>query len=278
MGLRDWLESDGSPANWQGICLRCNVRLKVSCADVFERHLGSYLRECYLSRTILHAALERSKLEHDLDICLDKHLPKTKRIRNMAFGEALTVLFFREVDLWVPLDKLGLDPNPESTTKGIDVLAFHFVDGSKSRLDRMYVFEVKTTGSRGYVKRSIAKKGGIVELFNSKLAEREMINDEINCILKELERKDEKSPFVSRLLELYEIPLQQRKQQERYCPLFVLDSQLQVEDHLSLLEQITHPCEHTVLYLIRVGGLTNVVDSTFGEAATLDRALAGQTL
>jgi len=251
------------------------MRLKVSSTDAFQCHLGSYLRQCYVSRTVLHAALERSITEHSLDIRLDKHLPKAKRIRNMAFGEALTVLLFREADLWVPLNKLGLDPNPESTTKGIDVLAFRFADGTNGRLDRMYVFEVKTTRYRYYVKRSIIEEGGIVELFNSKLLERGMVNDEINCILKQVEMQDGQSPHISSLLALYETPLRDRKQQERYCTLFVLDSRLDVEDHLSLLKQIEHPCKHKLLYLVRVDDLSGVVSSTFYEAANLDQALAG---
>lgn len=253
------------------------MHLRGNDATAFQHHLGEYLRQCYVSRAVLHAALERSIVEHDLGIRLDTHLPKLKHIRNMAFGEALTLLYFREAGFWAPLDKLGLDPNPESTTKGIDILAFRFADSEDAEQpDCMYVFEVKTTGDRGYVKRSISKEGGIVELFNDKLIERGMINDEINWIIKEVEKQDGQSSYVSRLVALYETPLQQRKKHERYCPSFVLDSRLEVDDHLALLEQIDHPCTHKLLYLIRVDDLSNVISSTFDEAATLDQTLDGR--
>lgn len=230
MPFHEWFALEESRENWEGVCRRCDRRAKDNHLGDLQDRLSGYLRERYVSKTLLHAALQRSMDEHSLDIRLELRLPRTERIRKMAFGEALCLLFVREKDgFWAPLDKLGKDnPDPEATTPGIDVLAFYFADNEDpEQLDCLYVFEVKTTSHRSYVKRSIIDpKKGILTFFNEKLALRNMVQNEVNLVLKTIERRDEKQYLILRVLAFYGMPLEQRKQHEHYCPMFVLDAGL----------------------------------------------------
>ena len=195
MSLHEWFALEKLLENWEGVCRRSDRRAKDNYLGDIRGRLSDYLRRRYISKTVLHAALQRSMDEHVLDVRLEPRLPQKEHIRKMAFGEALCLLFFREIDgFWAPLDKLGGDnPNPEATTPGIDILAFHFADNEDSdQSDCLYILEVKTTSHRPYVKRSIidAKKG-ILTFFNRKLAFRNMVQDEVNLVLKMIERQDE---------------------------------------------------------------------------------------
>ena len=200
--------------------------------------------------------------EHNLRIRLEARLPQTERIRKMAFGEALCLLLTREKDaFWAPLDKLGKNSNPEATTPGIDVLAFRFVDDEGSgETDSLYVFEVKTTSDRKYVKRSIVDpEYGILTFFNTKLACREMIQNEVDLVLRTVEKQHQHQNLIPRVFSFYAMPLDQRKQREYYCPVFVLDSGVEVEDYLLLLRDIKHPIHQKWLQLVRIPKLNAVV-------------------
>jgi hypothetical protein len=207
MSFHDWFDLENSFDNWEGACCRSDLRARDDCLMDIQSRLSSYLRECYVSETVLHAALRRSMDEHDLDIRIEPHLPKTERIRKMAFGEALCLLFFREKDgFWAPLDKLGGgSPNPAATTSGIDILAFYFADDEDAdQSDRLYIFEVKTTSDRAYVKRSIVDpKNGMSTFFNERLVHSEMIRDEINLVLKMIEKQDGQRHLIPRVLTFY---------------------------------------------------------------------------
>jgi hypothetical protein len=270
MSFHDWFDLENSFDNWEGACCRSDLRARDDCLMDIQSRLSSYLRECYVSETVLHAALRRSMDEHDLDIRIEPHLPKTERIRKMAFGEALCLLFFREKDgFWAPLDKLGGgSPNPEATTSGIDILAFYFADEDAGQSDRLYIFEVKTTSDRAYVKRSIVDpKDGMSTFFNEKLVLRDMIQHEINFVLQTIEKQDGQRHLVPRVLKFYNMPLERRKQHEYYCPTFVLDAGLEVDGHLLLLRNIKHPVHQKWLHVMRICQLDTVVAATFNEAA-----------
>jgi len=271
MSFHDWFKSENSADDWQGACRRSDLLARDNCLEDLQSKLSGYLRECYVSKTVLLTALQHSMDEHDLHISLKPQLPETERVRKMAFGEALCLLFAREKDgFWAPLDKLGDSSNPEATTLGIDVLAFCLPDREDSAdSDCLYVFEVKTTSSRRYVKQSITDpKWGMLTFFNEKLVCREMIQNEVNLVLKTIEGRDEQRHLIPRVFAFYGMPLHQRKQREHYCPTFVLDSELEVDDHLLLLRGIKHPVAQKWLHVMRIRKLNVVVAATFEKAAT----------
>jgi hypothetical protein len=273
MSLREWFTIERLSDDWEGICRRCDRRAQDDHREDIGERLSLYLLECYVSRPVLQAALQRSINEHSLGIRLAPRLPKKEHIRKMAFGEALCLLLFREEDgFWAPLDKLGEgNPSPEGITPGIDVLAFHLSDSEGSySIEHLYVFEVKTTSDRTYVKTSIAHpKKGMLTFFNEKLALRNMVQDEINLILKKIGGEDGQQHFAQSLLMFYNMPLQERKQREHYCPMFVLDADLGVEDHLRLLQEIKHPAPLKWLHVMRFAELDEMVADTFQGATTL---------
>ena len=272
MSLRDSFELEKCLDDWEGVSRRCDLRAKDDRLPDVRTRISRYLREQYVAKTVLREALQRSMSEHNLHIRLEARLPQTERIRKMAFGEALCLLLTREkAGFWAPLDKLGGSSYPESTTPGIDVLAFCLVDDEGSdQTDSLYVFEVKTTSDRKYVHRSIVDpKRGILTFFNTKLACREMIQDEVNLVLRTVEKQHEHRHLIPLVLAFYAMPLEERRQREHYCPMFVLDAELEVEDHLLLLRDIKHPIHQKWLQLARITELNAVVTSTLLEAANL---------
>ena len=272
MAFCEWFVLENYVDNWKEVCRRSDLHAHNNHLADIQSRLSGYLRERYISRTLLRTALERSMTEHNLDIQFEFHLPQTEHIRKMAFGEALCLLFFREKDrFWLPLDKLGVSSNPEAITPGIDVLAFYFPhDRDSNQTDCLYLFEVKTTSNRAYVRQSIMKpKTGMLTLFNEKLVHRGMIQDEINLVLKTIEERNEQSSVIPRVLAFIGIPLEQRKEREYYCPMFVLDADLEVDDHLSLLRDIKHPVQRKWLHVVRIRELNSIVAATFREAAAI---------